>query len=127
MSAWTDEELRRIAGAEEVDIAAVRRNGELRQPTPIWVVQAGGDLYVRAAYMDGSGWHGVARASGQAHISAGGVEKDVAIEDADQSVLDEVDAAYDRKYGRRYASIVAKINDAEHRATTLRPIPREGA
>ena len=127
MSAWTDNELRRIASADELNIAALRRNGELRQPTPIWVVQAGDDLYVRAAYMDGSGWHGVARASGQAHISAAGVEKDVAIEDADQSALDEVDAAYDRKYGRRYASIVNKINDAEHRATTLRLVPREGA
>jgi hypothetical protein len=127
MSGWTDDELRRIAGAEELDIAAVRRNGQRRRPTPIWVVRARDDLYVRAAYMDGSGWHGVARASGQAHISAGGIEKDVAIEDADQSVLDEVDAAYDEKYGRRYASIVEKINDAEHRVTTVRLVPREAA
>jgi hypothetical protein len=127
MAAWTDEELRRIADADELEIAAVRRDGELRRATPIWVVRAGDDLYVRAAYMDGSGWHGVARASGQARISAGGVEKDVAIEDADQSVLDEVDAAYGEKYGRRYASIVEKINDAEHRATTIRLIPREAA
>lgn len=127
MSAWSDDELRRIAGAEELDIAAVRRTGELRRPTPIWVVRAGDDLYVRAAYMDGSGWHGVARASGRAHISAGGVEKDVAIEDADRSVLDDVDAAYAKKYGRRYASIVEKINDAEHRTTTLRLVPRDAA
>lgn len=100
----------------------MRRNGQLRRPTPIRVVCAGDDLYVRAAYMDGSGWRGVARAS-RAHISASGIDKDVAVEDADQSMLDEVDAAYGKKYGRRYASIVDKINDPEHRATTLRLLP----
>lgn len=127
MGAWSDEELRRIGGAEELHIAPVRRKGELRRPTPIWVVRADDDLYVRAAYLDGSGWHGVARASGLAHISAGGIEKDVAVQGADQVVLDEVDTAYEKKYGRRYASIVDKINDAEHRATTLRLLPWDSA
>jgi hypothetical protein len=32
----------------------------------------------------------------------------------------KVDAAYHEKYGRRYASIVDRITDDEHRATTLR-------
>jgi hypothetical protein len=90
-------------------------------------VRAGDDLFIRAAYTDGSAWHRVARTSGQAHISAGGVQKDVTVEDADQAELDAVDAAYREKYGRRYASIVDKINDDEHRATTLRVTPREAA
>jgi hypothetical protein len=124
MSAWTDDELRRVGGADELEIAAVRRNGALRSRTPIWVVRVGDDLYVRAAYGRGSGWHVVARASGQARIWARGVEKDVTIEDADDAVLDQVDAAYREKYGR-YASIVDTITDAEHRATTLRLVPRE--
>jgi hypothetical protein len=55
MSAWSDDELRRIADADELDIAAVRSNGELRSATPIWVVRAGDELYVRAAYGSGSG------------------------------------------------------------------------
>ena len=124
MSAWSDDDLQRIGAAEELEIAAVRRNGELRRPTPIWVVRAGDDLYVRAAYGDGSGWHRVAGASGRARIRAGGVEKDVTVEDADNAVLDQIDAAYREKYGRRYASIVDTINDEEHRATTLRLVPR---
>jgi hypothetical protein len=124
MSAWTDDELRRISGAEELQIAPVRRNGELRGRTTIWAVRAGDDVYVRAAYGSASAWHGVARASRRARIWAGGVEKDVTIEDADDAVQDEVDAAYREKYGRRYASIVGTINDAEHRATTLRLVPR---
>jgi hypothetical protein len=124
MSAWSDDDLRRIADAEELDIAPVRRNGELRSATPIWVVRAGDDLYLRAAYGANKGWHGVARTSRRARISAGGVERDVAIEDAHQSVFDAVDDAYRGKYAGRYASIVDSINDAEHRATTLRLVPQ---
>ena len=121
-SAWTDDDLRRIGDAQELEIAPVRRNGELRRRTPIWAVCAGDDVYVRAAYGSGSGWYGVARASGRARIWADRVERDVTIEDADGSVLDAVDAGYREKYGQ-YASIVDKINDAEHRATTLRLVP----
>jgi hypothetical protein len=125
MAAWTEDELRRTAGADELEIAPVRRNGALRRATPVWVVRAGDDVYVRAAYGAGKGWHGVARTSHQARIEAGGVQKDVAIEDADEAVLDQVDAAYREKYGRRHASIVDSINDDEHRATTLRLTPQE--
>jgi hypothetical protein len=125
MGAWTDDELRRISAAQELDIAPVRRNGELRRATPIWVVRAGYDLYVRAAYGAGTGWHGVARTSHQARISAGGLERDVTVEDADQAVLDQVDAAYREKYGGGYASIVDSIIDPAHRATTLRLVPAE--
>jgi len=124
MSAWTEDELRSIGETQELQIAPVRRNGELRSSTPIWVVRVGDDLYVRAAYGSGSGWYGVARTSRQARISAGAVERDVTIEDADDAVLDAVDAGYRAKYGR-YASIVDTITDAEHRATTLRLVPRE--
>jgi hypothetical protein len=126
MSAWTDDDLRRIADAQELEIAPVRRNGELRRPLPIWVVRAGDDLYVRAAYGSGSGWYGVARASLRAEIRAGGVRKLVTIEDADAAVFEAVDAGYRSKYGTRYADIVDTINDAEHRATTLRLVPQEG-
>jgi hypothetical protein len=51
MSAWTPDELARIQAAQELEIAPVRRDGTLRRPVPIWVVRAGDDLYVRAAYL----------------------------------------------------------------------------
>lgn len=123
MSAWTENELRSIGEAQELEIAPVRRNGDLRRSTPIWVVRVGDDLFVRAAYGSGSGWYGVAQTSRQARISAGGVERDVTIEDADDSVFGAVDAGYRDKYGS-YASIVGSITDAEHRATTVRLVPR---
>lgn len=123
MTIWNDDELHAIAGADELQIAPLRRNGQLRRPTPIWVVRVGDDLYVRAAYGANKGWHGVARTSHQARISAGGLSKDVAVDDANPAVLEHVDAAYRQKYGARYASIVDSITDAEHRATTLRLTP----
>jgi hypothetical protein len=126
MNAWTSDELARIGPAPELEIAPVRRDGTLRRPVPIWVVRASDDLYVRAAYLEGSGWHRVVRASGRARIRAGGVEKDVTVEEAHGAVNDQVDAAYRSKYGR-YASIVDDITDAAHRATTLRLVPRTEA
>ena len=127
MTNWTNDELQRLADAEELEIAPVRRNGELRRATPIWVVRAGDELYVRAAYGANKGWHGVARGSHRARIAAGGVERDVTVEDADRAVLDAVDAAYRDKYGRRYAQIVDSVIDAEHRASTLRLLPEHAA
>jgi hypothetical protein len=87
-------------------------------------VRNGNDVYVRAAYGARSAWHRVARTSGHARISAGGLQKDVNVHDADDTVLDQIDAAYRAKYGHRYASIVESITDPEHRATTLRVLPR---
>jgi hypothetical protein len=127
MSAWTNDELQRIADAEELEIAPVRRNGELRRATPIWVVRAGDELFVRAAYGANQGWHGVARRSHRARIAAGDIERDVTVEDADRAVFDAVDVAYRDKYGRRYAQIVDSITDGEHRATTLRLLPQHAA
>jgi hypothetical protein len=124
MAAWTEEELGRIGAADELEIAPMHPDGTLRAPRPIWVVRAGHDLYVRAAYGPRSGWHRVVQTSGRARISAGGVEKDVEVENADDAVLDQVDSAHRKKYGHRYASIVDDINDAHHRATTLRLTPR---
>jgi hypothetical protein len=127
MTAWTEADLSRIGDAEEIQIAAVRRDGTLRAPRPIWIVRAGNDLYVRAAYGPGSAWHRTAQTSGRARLSAGGLQKDVDVQDADAAVLDQVDSAYRQKYGHRYASIVDTITDPEHRATTLRLLSRDAS
>jgi hypothetical protein len=121
---WTSKELSRIEAADELQIAPRRRDGTLRTPVPIWVVRVGDDLYVRAAYGLGSGWHRVARASREGRIRSGGVEKDVTIEDADGAVNDQVDSAYRAKYGRYAQSILDGITNAQARSTTLRLVPR---
>jgi hypothetical protein len=120
---WTDDELRRINESDELEIAAVRPDGTLRAPRPIWVVRVGDGLFVRAAYGEASGRHHAARASGEARIRVSGIERDVTIADADEGVLDPVDAAYRSKYGR-YASIVDSITEPASRASTVKLVPR---
>ena len=119
---WTNDELSRIGTAQELEVAPQRRDGTLRKALPIWVARSGDDIYVRAAYGPGTGWHRAARRSGTGHIRAGGVEKDVTFEDADATVNDEVDAAYRAKYGH-HTSIIDSVVNAEARASTLRLVP----
>jgi len=123
-TSWTSDQLAKIEAAEELEIAPVRRDGTLRKPTRIWVVRAGDDLFVRAAYGPGTGWHRVARRSHAGRIRAGGVEQDVTIEDADDAVNDQVDAAYRTKYRRYAGPIVDSVTNAHARSSTLRLVPR---
>jgi hypothetical protein len=124
VATWTTDELTRVGAAQELKIAPVRRDGTLRKPTTIWVVRAGDDVYVRAAYGPSTGWHRVARTSRAARIWAGGIEKDVKIEDADDGVLGPVDAAYREKYRRYAGPVLDSVINPEARASTLRLVPR---
>ena len=48
MTTWTSDELARIEAADELELAALRRDGTPRKPVTIWVVRHGDDLYVRS-------------------------------------------------------------------------------
>ena len=123
MSAWTSDELDRIGEAEELEIAAARRNGTQRKPVTIWVVRHGDDLYVRSVNGRTSSWFRGAQARHEAHIEAGGVGKDVLLVETDD-MNDEVDAAYRAKYHRYAESIVGSIVSPNARAATLKLVPR---
>jgi hypothetical protein len=122
MAAWTADELAKVEAADELDIAARRPDGTLRKPVTIWVVRVGDELYVRSAYGPDSAWYRAAKAATDGRVRAGGVEKDVAFEDAGHDLDDEVDAAYSEKY-RRYTGIVDTMLTSEVRATTIRLVP----
>lgn len=123
MSTWTSEELGNIEAAEELDLASVSGDGTLRHPVTMWVVRHGDDLYVRSVNGRGSIWFRGAQARHEAHVQAGGVDKDVSLVETDE-VDDELDAAYRAKY-RRYAdNIVDSIVSPRARAATLKLVPR---
>ena len=63
-----------------------------------------------------------AQTTHQAHISAGGVEKDVSLLETDDAG-GAIDAAYHARYGPRYPTIVPSIVSPEARAATLRLVP----
>jgi hypothetical protein len=123
MSTWTSDELDRIGGAEELEIAPVRRDGTLRRPVTIWVIRHGDDLYVRSVYGRGSSWFRGVQVRLEGHIQAGGVDKDVLLVETDD-MNDEIDAAYRAKYQRYAESIVGPIVSPEARAATLKLVPR---
>jgi hypothetical protein len=123
MSTWTSDELDRIGGAEELEIAPVRRDDTQRKPVTIWVVRHGDDLYVRSVNGRTSSWFRGAQARHEAHIEVGGVGKDVLLVETDD-LNDEIDAAYRSKYHRYAESIVGSIVTPNARAATLKLVPR---
>lgn len=118
MAGWTNDELDAIGAAEELTLSSARSDGTLRRPVTMWVVRDGDDLYVRSVNGRGSSWFRGAQARHEAHIRAGGVEKDVDLVERND-VNDQVNAAYREKYGRRYPSIVPSIVAPEARAGRL--------
>jgi hypothetical protein len=123
MSTWMSDELDRIGEAEELKIASVRRDGTLRRPVTIWVVRHGDDLYVRSVNGRTSSWFRGAQVRHEAHIKAGGADKDVLLIDTGD-MNDEIDAAYRSKYHRYAESIVGTIVTPQARAATLKLVPR---
>jgi hypothetical protein len=124
MTTWTNDELDRIGTADELQIAARRRDGTLRTPRTIWVVRVGDDLYVRSAYGTRAAWYRATQAVHEGWIRAGGVEKEVSFEDAGGQLDAEIDAAYWAKYRRYGARYVDPVTNAESHTTTIRLVPR---
>ncbi|WP_092503843.1 DUF2255 family protein [Agrococcus jejuensis] len=123
--AWDAAELRRIDAVDELEIASRRPDGSLSPDVTIWMVAAGGALFVRSAYGVENGWYRRAARRGAGRVSAGGVTRDVAFAPAGESDQDAVDAAYRAKYGARYPSIVGSVVSAASQAATLRVTPPE--
>ena len=124
MTAWTNDALEKIGAADELQLASRRENGTLRKPVTIWVVRRSEDLYVRAFKGRTSPWFRATRARGEGQIQAGGMQKDVAFVDPDQSIGDALDAEYQSKYGRYGARYVDPMLSAEARAATIKLIPQ---
>jgi hypothetical protein len=123
MTTWTSDELARIEAADELELAALRRDGTLRKPVTIWVVRHGDDLYVRSVNGRMASWFRGTQDRYEAHIQAGVVDKDVLLVETDD-VNDEIDAAYRTKYHRYAASIIDAIVSPQARAATLKLVPR---
>nr|BFE57735.1 DUF2255 family protein [Dactylosporangium thailandense] len=125
MTSWTPDELRRIAAADELQIAPTRADGTLRAPTTIWVVPDGDDVYVRAVYGTASSWYRSTRARHQGHVHTDGIDRDVTLTDVPDSdpVNTRIDAAYRTKYRQYDATYVNMILAPAARATTLKLTP----
>ncbi len=122
---WTDDELRRVGGAEELQLASERPDGTLRRYVTMWVVRAGDELYVRSAYGPDNPWYRRARASGVGRIRAGGVERAVTFADAAPNLHSAIDDAYHAKYDRHGPRIVGTVVGPQAAAVTVRLLPHD--
>ncbi|WP_290058361.1 DUF2255 family protein [Amycolatopsis solani] len=115
---WALDELALLDDARELEIAVGSRRW-----TPIWVVCAEGNVYVRSWYRRDTGWFGDALRSRRARIRVPGLAAEVTVEDlgAAPEITAAVDAAYRAKYpGGGTDAMVTP----EAAATTLRLDPR---
>jgi hypothetical protein len=115
-ASWAPDDLRLLDTAQELEIAV---DGS-RRWVPIWVVCAGGQVYVRTWYRRDTGWFGAALRSRRARVRVPGLEADVTIEDigaASTQVTADVDAAYRTKYANGGTDAMVTAGAA---ATTLR-------
>lgn len=127
---WTEDELRRVGDAAELQIASRRDDGSLRPYTTIWTVRAGDHLYVRSAYGADNPWFRRATASGAGRIRAGGVERDVTFTPAselDVGTQAAIDVAYHAKYDRYGPQIVGTVTGEHAAPLTLRLVPQDAS
>jgi hypothetical protein len=127
MSACTNEEVSKLGGAEELELASLQSDGTLRKPVTIWVVRHGDGLYVRPIYGRDTGWYRGVRERHAGRVQAGGVAREATFEEADAApaLNDHIDAAYRAKYRRHAKSIVDTVRSRQARAATLKLTPRE--
>lgn len=117
-AAWSGDDLPLLSAARELHIA-VERSGRPQRWVPIWVVSAGGQVYVRTWYRRDTGWYGAAVRLGRARIRVPGLEAGVTVLDVGSTwsaVTSDVDAAYRTKYSDGAGSMVTSAAAA----TTLR-------
>lgn len=125
MSDWTNEEREKIAAADELEIASLRRDGTLRKPRTIWVVRVGAGLFVRSVNGRGSDWFRGVLTCRAGRVESGGVRKDVTfVEMTDAALQEQIDAAYRKKYTRYPKEYTDACLTAQAHAATLQLIPR---
>ena len=126
MPGWSPDELERIGGTEELQLASRRAGGTLRPYVTMWVVRVDDDLYVRSAYGPDNPWYRRAIASRAGRIRAGGVERDVTFGQADPGAHADIDAAYHAKYDSYGPRIVGSVVGPDAHRVTVRLTPRAG-
>ncbi|MGC5221468.1 DUF2255 family protein [Micromonospora sp. DT81.3] len=118
---WSPQDLRHLDGLRELEISVPPADGVPGRWTPIWVVVADDEVFVRTWHRRNTGWYGRAVASGSALIRMRGEPVHVIVTATGSTDADAVDASYRAKYG---AAGAQSMLTAEAVASTLRLAPR---
>lgn len=124
MSTWSEDELRKIAEADDLHVAPFREDGvTYGTPTWIWSVAVGDALYVRAYNGQNSSWYKAALRQRAGRITAAGITKEVTFEPVEGTVNDRIDDAYRGKY--KGSPYLAPMIGARARSATVKVAPRD--
>ena len=116
---WPDEELRKIAKADDLHIAPFRDDGvTYGTPTWIWSVVVEGSLYVRAYNGQDSSWYKAAVRQRAGRITVAGLTRDVEFQPLEAPIQQQIDGAYQAKY--HASSYLKPMIGARARAATTR-------
>ncbi|ATY83584.1 DUF2255 domain-containing protein [Kyrpidia spormannii] len=124
MSTWSEDELCKIAEADDLHISPFREDGvTYGTPTWIWSVVVGDAVYVRAYNGKASRWYQAALRQKAGRITVAGMTKEVTFEPVDGPINDLIDDAYRAKY--RSSPYLAPMIGSRARAATVKILPRE--
>ena len=99
MAGWSQADLDRIAGADDLHISPFREDGmTYGTPTWIWSVAVDDALFVRAYNGQSSRWYQAAVRQKAGRIIAAGMTKEVVFEPVEGKINDRIDDAYRAKY-----------------------------
>ncbi len=124
MIAWPKDELRKIAGTDDLHISPFREDGKTYgTPTWIWSVVVDDGLYVRAYNGRSSRWYQAAMRQRTGRIAAAGLTKEVTFEPVDGEINDRIDDAYRAKY--KGSPYLKPMIDERARSATVRVRPKD--
>lgn len=124
MTAWSKDELRRIAEADDLHLAPFREDGvTYGTPTWIWSVAVDDALYVRAYNGQDSRWYRAAVRQRAGRITAAGMTKEVTFAPAHGPINDLIDEAYRAKY--RGSPYLGPMIGARARSASVKVMPRD--
>ena len=126
MTAWDKDELRKIAGTDDLHISPLRDDGKTYgTPTWIWSVVVDDALYVRAYNGEASRWYQAALRQKAGRITAAGMTKEVTFERVDGAVNDRIDDGYRAKY--KGSPYLPPMIEVRARSATVKVIPNNAA
>lgn len=124
MSAWPQDELRKIAESDDLHIAPFREDGvTYGTPTWIWSVRVDDALFARGYNGQKSRWFKAAIRQKAGRIIAAGMTKEVTLEKVEGPINDRIDEAYRAKYTR--SPYLAPMISEQARSATVRVTPRD--
>lgn len=126
MATWSKDELRKIAGADDLHVSPFRADGATYGTlTWIWSVAVDDALYLRAYNGQDSRWYQAALRQKAGRIAAAGMVKEVTFAPVHGPVNDRIDEAYRAKY--RGSPYLRAMIATRARSATVKVVPRDAA